>query len=238
MDPQRPYAQLLTPIARSIKLLRRAQHHKVVDKEQFAKHEAILQVWQKLSAKGIPACPASFMTDLFIFPENGAYLGVIVENKRASTILISLHQLEILDGLICVHTKGKLLKAEGNFISLHPSIFDFLNVGLLQLLAKGLSVSQARAVSASTFDSIGIAVQFLQLLGHGFPQIAWEGFSDADINEMVHMLTTLYRNQEQYLRVDKLTKFGKLDDTFKHLCQLPCLTVCEREGNLYVKWCR
>lgn len=208
MDPQRPYAQLLLPIAKSLKLLRRAQHHRYVDKRSFAKHQAVYAIWQKLAAKNIPACPGTFVCDLFIYPAN-YYIGLLVDPELSEEELGQLRETAMFEGLLCSHTRGKLVNAVGNTISLAPAIFDYLNENKLIGLGDEPTITMIQLAKHSRFSQIGQAVSFVQMLAKRRPSFSLEKFASTEIAVIANILTVLDRNSGQRFRVDKLTHNGR-----------------------------
>lgn len=209
MDPQRPYAQLLTPIAKSLKLLRRARHHRLVDSAQFAKHEAIYRTWQKLSAKGIAACPASFAVDLLIFTDR-YYIGVVVDGDIPTTDLEHWQQERIFDGFLAVHTHKSLVKCYGKYVSMQPGLFDYLGQDILGSLSKGLSSCAVQGLGANTFTKVGQAAAFVHILPK-FPCLDLAGYSKIDLDALNRMLLSLFRNKGQWQLWHKWTRDGNYE---------------------------
>lgn len=76
-DPQRPYAQLLTPAAKSQKLLLRLQHKKLTGPEQIRRAQLVFRVWQAFLQKNIPSTLWPSFCDLMMFLD-GQYLPVLI----------------------------------------------------------------------------------------------------------------------------------------------------------------
>lgn len=100
-DPQRPYAQLLTPAAKSQKLLLRLQHKKLLSPADLSRTQAAFALWQKLLAKNIPSTVWPHFADLLLFPEE-EYIALLLwpfENRLAVQTAIRWRHLQ---GLLLV----------------------------------------------------------------------------------------------------------------------------------------
>src|SRR5690554_1553820 len=105
-DPQRPYAQLLTPAAKSQKLLLRLQHKKFLAPDQIGRSRDTFALWQKLLAKNIPSVPWPQFADIVLFPAD-KYIALQLWPFANLDVLEEAYRIRYIDGYILIDGREK-----------------------------------------------------------------------------------------------------------------------------------
>lgn len=164
-DPQRQYAQLLTPAAKSQKLLLRLQHKRLLPPEQLQRMQSAFTLWQKLLAKNIPATLWPDFADLVIFPED-EYLAVLLwpfSNRPTVQAAIGWRHL---DGLLLVDQRDSAawLSQQDSRLIIPLQLADRIGQAAWIAASRELSPWQARLVDCLAVVDADAALDLLGLL--------------------------------------------------------------------------
>lgn len=157
-NPERPYAQLLTPVAKSQKLLLRLQHNKLLPAADIIRAQAIFALWQKLLAKNIPSTPWPNFADLLLYPDE-QYLALQLWPFGDLTAIEAAHQARHIAGYLLVDARADApcLGVQGQKLVVSADLADRIGSPMWQWLGGQLSPwqSQTAAILAIALDKDG-----------------------------------------------------------------------------------
>ncbi len=212
-DPERPYAQLLTPAAKSQKLLLRLQHKKLLPKDYIVRSQAVFTLWQKLLAKNIPSTPWPYFADLILYPEE-RYLALRLWPFGDLTPLQEAYQARYIDGYLLVDPREEAppVAVEGQKLVAALSLADRLGQRLWQWLGQELTAWQTQVVLSlpqidadGALDLLGMLRQYDHPL---WPEAASNGPQFA---EQAKAFFLLWRARGQEISARRLAEQGVLD---------------------------
>ncbi len=169
-DPERPYAQLLTPAAKSQKLLLRLRHQKLLPTADLLRSQAIFSLWQKLLAKNIPSTPWPSFADLLLYPDD-QYLALRFWPFGDLSPLEQAYRARYIDGYVLVDGREEAppVALEGQKLVVALSLADRIGRRLWQWLGGQLSPWQSQTAAAlppldadGALDLMGLLRQYGQ----------------------------------------------------------------------------
>lgn len=179
-DPERPYAQLLTPVAKSQKLLLRLQHDRLLPSADIMRSQAIFTLWQKLLAKNIPSTPWPSFADILLYPDD-QYLALKVWPFGDLSDIEKARQERHLAGYLLVDARkdAACLGVQGQKLVVSVDLVDRIGSRMWQWLGGELSPWQNQVAASVAVLDVDAALDLIgllrQLLASPWPQ----GLADA-----------------------------------------------------------
>lgn len=164
-DPQRPYAQLLTPIAKSQKLLLRLRHGQLLPATDLRHSQAVFALWQKLLAKNIASTLCPPFADIMIYPDD-KYIALKLWPASDLSAVKRAYQQRYLTGYLLVDAK-----ADAPYLAVHECklivagrLADRIGSKMWQWLSGTLSSWQSKMVDSITELDADGALDLIGLL--------------------------------------------------------------------------
>ncbi len=147
-NPERPYAQLLTPAAKSQKLLLRLQHKKLLTPTEMSRWQAVFAVWQKLLQKNIPSTPWPGFADLLLFPEEW-YIALLLHPFDQVSTVKAAAGWRHLDGYLLVdhRPEAAMLLAVDAHLVISLQLVDRIGSRTWQAVSQEIAPWQAELVN-------------------------------------------------------------------------------------------
>lgn len=234
-DPERPYAQLLTPAAKSQKLLLRLRHKKLLPVADIIRSQAVFTLWQKLLAKNIPSTPWPYFADLVLYPEE-QYLALRLWPFGDLAPLQQAYQDRYIDGYLLVDGReaAPSVTVEGQKLVVALSLADRLGQRLWQWLGVELTAWQSQMVLAlPNLDADG-ALDLMGMLRQ-YSQAPWpDAESDGpNFAELAKAFFLLWRARGHEISAGRLSEQG-VDGAVRWLAA-NCKVVVETEKGYVIR---
>lgn len=164
-NPERPYAQLLTPAAKSQKLLLRLQHKRLLPSTEIERTQSVFAIWQKLLQKNIPSTPWPGFADLVLFPEE-SYIALLLHPFQHAATVRAAAGWRHLDGYLLVDQRKEaaLLTAVDDHLVISAQLVDRIGARAWQALSRDIAPWQAALVNALRAADQDAALDLLGLL--------------------------------------------------------------------------
>lgn len=174
-NPERPYAQLLTPAAKSQKLLLRLQHKKLLSAADVERTQVIFAIWQKLLQKNIPSTPWPEFADLMIFPAE-EYIALLLHPFGQLTAVQEAVGWRHLDGYLLLDQRpdAELLVVRDDHLLISTQLMDRIGARAWQAASRGIVPWQASLVKALAVTDQDAALDLLGLLRQ-YAAAPWAG---------------------------------------------------------------
>ena len=174
-DPKRPYAQLLTPAAKSQKLLLRLQHSHLLPTVDITRSQAVFTLWQKLLAKNIPSTPWPHFADLLLYPDN-LYLPLLVWPFPSLAPLEQAVEERYVSGLLLVDCREEapLLAIREERPVVAGVLADRLGIAAWQLLSKKLTPWQKAMIGGLSLKRADAVIDLIGML-RKYSDSPWPG---------------------------------------------------------------
>lgn len=208
-DPQRPYAQLLTPVAKSQKLLLRLRHQKLLPVPELTRSRAVFALWQKLLAKSIPSTPWPYFADILLFPED-QYIALRLWPFGDLAALEQSYQERYLTGylLVDVRETEPCLAVQGQKMVIANRLADRIGREMWQWLSGTLSPWQRQMVTSLPFLDVDGALDLIGLLRQydrsPWPEEVQDAPAFADLALALYQLWRARGNAVTFRRLDEL----------------------------------
>lgn len=164
-NPERPYAQLLTPAAKSQKLLLRLQHKKLLPPDDLSRWQAVFAVWQKLLQKNIPSTPWPGFADLLLFPEEW-YIALLLHPFEHTPDIKAAADWRHLDGYLLVdhRPEAAMLMAMDEHLVIPLQLVDRIGARTWQAVSRDIAPWQAELVNGLYIRDQDAALDLIGLL--------------------------------------------------------------------------
>lgn len=209
-DPERPYAQLLTPVAKSQKLLLRLRHQKLLPTPELVHSQAVFTLWQKLLAKNIASTPWPYFADILLFFED-QYIALKLWPFGDLITLERAYQERYLAGYLLVDARevAPNLAIEGQKLVVAASLADRLGSQLWQWLGDVLSPWQSKMVTSLPALNADAALDMIGLLRQ-YNQAPWpDGTANAPaFAELAHAFFIVWRARGNTVAWRRLAGLG------------------------------
>lgn len=201
-DPQRSYAQLLTPAAKSQKLLLRLRHHEILENEKTSRAQHAFAVWQQLLSKNIPSTLWPEFCDVMLYPAS-SYIALLLWPFHGLETLESALKTGVIDGFVLLDTQDKAphLRLSGDHLVISHRMVERLGEqGWLVAARKPATWQQCLIASQEGLD-VAAAADLLRCLSR-VPECPWE---NQRVDPVVYrVFFRLFRSGGRHINLVKL----------------------------------
>ncbi len=204
-DPQRPYAQLLTPVAKSQKLLLRLQHKKLSSAEQIQHAQHVFHIWQALLQKNIPSTPWPSFADLMMFLD-GLYLPVLVAPFSQLEVVRLAYQERTIDGYLLLNHLGDspLSVTDSREALIGLQLLDRMGRSAWLVASRPLTSWQTALVHSVSPRDTDTALDLLHLLATETERLWGDSSSRLPESLLIGVYFRLRRSQGGWVSISRL----------------------------------